>query len=89
MATITAAARWSSPTRLKLLTSRRLYFSAFSSAASPTSAAGFGWADALRVAGDGGRGDESDLSGYFRKVKTCNRGMVSFSSVLTCALVYW
>ena len=89
MATITAAARWSSPTRLKLLTSRRLCFSAFSSAASPTSAAGFGWADALRVAGDSGRGDESDLSGYFRKVKTCNRGMVSFSSVLTCALVYW
>ena len=88
MATITAAARWSCPASLQFLTSRRLRFSA-SSAAPPTSAAGFGWADALRVAGDGGRGDESDLSGYFRKVKTCNRGMVSFSSVLTCALVYW
>ncbi|KAG0543302.1 hypothetical protein BDA96_02G178200 [Sorghum bicolor] len=73
MATITAAARWSSPTRLQLLNSRRLRFSA--SAAPPTSTAGFGWADALRVAVDSGHGDESDLSGYFRKVKTCNRGM--------------
>ncbi|ONM54218.1 Nudix hydrolase 20, chloroplastic [Zea mays] len=74
MATTTAAARWSFPARLQLLTSRRFCFPA-SSAAPPSSVAGFSWADALRVAGDGGRGDESDLSGYFRKVKSCNRGM--------------
>ncbi|CAL5088896.1 unnamed protein product [Urochloa decumbens] len=77
MATIaTAAARCSSPTRSQLLTRRRLPFSvSFSSAAPPAAVAGFGWDDALRVAGDGGRGDESDLSGYFRKVDSCNRGM--------------
>ncbi|CAN6217300.1 unnamed protein product [Urochloa humidicola] len=71
-----AAARCSSPTGRQLLTRRRLPFSvSFSSAAPPAAAADFGWADALRVAADGGRGDESDLSGYFRKVDTCNRGM--------------
>ncbi|CAL5080892.1 unnamed protein product [Urochloa decumbens] len=77
MATIaTAAARCSSPTRRQLLTRRRLPFSvSFSSAAPPAAVAGFGWDDALRVAGDGGRGDVSDLSGYFRKVDSCNRGM--------------
>ena len=82
MATIAAvaAARCSPPTRRQLLTRRRLPFSvSFSSVAPHAAAAGFGWADALRVAGDGGRGDESDLSGYFRKVDICNRGMVSFS----------
>ena len=79
MATV-AAARCSPPTRRQLLTRRRLPFSvSFSSVAPHAAAAGFGWADALRVAGDGGRGDESDLSGYFRKVDICNRGMVSFS----------
>ncbi|TKW32677.1 hypothetical protein SEVIR_2G183100v4 [Setaria viridis] len=78
MATIAAAAaaRCNSPARRQLLTRRCLPFSvSFSSATPPAAAAGFGWADALRVAGDGGRGDESDLSGYFRKVDTCNRGM--------------
>uniref|UniRef100_A0A0E0LZS3 Nudix hydrolase domain-containing protein n=1 Tax=Oryza punctata TaxID=4537 RepID=A0A0E0LZS3_ORYPU len=71
-----AAARRSSPSRLQLLARRRLPFSAYSSAAAPpAAAASFGWEDALRVAADGGRGDESDLSGYFRKVDTCNRGM--------------
>ncbi|PVH64280.1 hypothetical protein PAHAL_2G228200 [Panicum hallii] len=77
MATIAAAAaRGSSPTRRQLLTRRRLPFSvSFSSTAPHAAAAGFGWTDALRVAGDGGRGDESDLSGYFRKVDKCNRGM--------------
>ncbi|WVZ64528.1 hypothetical protein U9M48_014029 [Paspalum notatum var. saurae] len=70
------AARWSSPARLHPLTRRRLRFSAsFSSAMAVPASAGFGWADALRVAGDVGRGDESDLSGYFRKVQICNRGM--------------
>ena len=87
MATIAAAAaRCSSPTRRQLLTRRRLPFSvSFFSVAPHAAAAGFGWADALRVAGDGGRGDESDLSGYFRKVDICNRGMVSFSRAPTCA----
>nr|CAB3456814.1 unnamed protein product [Digitaria exilis] len=76
MATIAGAGRWSSPSRLQLLTRRRLPFTASSSSrAPPAAAAGFGWADALRVAGDGGRGDESDLTGYFRKVDICNRGM--------------
>ncbi|KAG2642746.1 nudix hydrolase 20, chloroplastic-like isoform X2 [Panicum virgatum] len=78
MATVAAvaAARCSPPTRRQLLTRRRLPFSvSFSSVAPHAAAAGFGWADALRVAGDGGRGDESDLSGYFRKVDICNRGM--------------
>ncbi|OEL21826.1 Nudix hydrolase 20, chloroplastic [Dichanthelium oligosanthes] len=76
MATITVAARWSSPSRLQLLTRRRLPFSAsFSSAAPPAAVVGFGWADALRVTSDGGHGDKSDLSGYFRKVDICNRGM--------------
>jgi len=81
MATIAAvaAARCSPPTRRQLLTRRRLPFSVSFSAAPHAATAGFGWADALRVAGDGGRGDESDLSGYFRKVDICNRGMVSFS----------
>ncbi|KAJ1289271.1 hypothetical protein BS78_02G151400 [Paspalum vaginatum] len=70
------AARWSSPARLHPLNSRRLRFSAsFSPAMAVATSAGFGWADALRVAGDVGRGDESDLSGYFRKVQICNRGM--------------
>ena len=87
MATIAAvaAARCSPPTRRQLLTRRRLPFSVSFSAAPHAATAGFGWADALRVAGDGGRGDESDLSGYFRKVDTCNRGMVSFSRAPTCA----
>ncbi|WVZ64509.1 hypothetical protein U9M48_014012 [Paspalum notatum var. saurae] len=70
------AARWSSPARLHPLTRRRLRFSAsFSSVMAVPASAGFGWADALRVAGDVGRGDESDLSGYFRQVQICNRGM--------------
>ena len=86
MATIAAAAaRCSSPTRRQLLIRRRLPFSVSFSAAPHAATAGFGWADALRVAGDGGRGDESDLSGYFRKVDICNRGMVSFSRAPTCA----
>jgi hypothetical protein len=86
MATIaTAAARCSSPTRRHLLTRRRLPFCvSFSSATPPAAMAGFGWADALRVAGDGGCDNESDLTGYFRKVDTCNRGMVSSSRALTC-----
>lgn len=76
-----AAARRSSPSHLRLLARRRLPFSStasFSAAAPPAAAASFGWEDALHVAADGRRGDESDLSGYFRKVDTCNRGMVSF-----------
>ncbi|KAL6655764.1 hypothetical protein ACP70R_006590 [Stipagrostis hirtigluma subsp. patula] len=73
MATVAAAAvRWGSPSQLQLLTRRRL---SCSSGALPAATAGFGWADALRVASDGGRGDEADLSGYFRKVDLCNRGM--------------
>ncbi|KAK3129861.1 hypothetical protein QOZ80_6BG0485740 [Eleusine coracana subsp. coracana] len=78
MATMAAAvARWSSRAHRQHLTRRRrLPFAvSFSSIAPPAAAAGFGWADALRVAGDCGRGDEADLSGYFRKVDTCNRGM--------------
>ncbi|KAL5201262.1 hypothetical protein ABZP36_035616 [Zizania latifolia] len=73
-----AAARRSTPSHLQLLARRRLPFSAaasFSSAAPPAAAASFGWEDALHVAADCGRGDESDLSGYLRKVDTCNRGM--------------
>ncbi len=77
-----AAARRSFPSRLRLLARRRrLPFSStasFSAAAPPAAAASFGWEDALRVAADDRRGDESDLSGYSRKVDTCNRGMVSF-----------
>ena len=76
-----AAARRSSPSHLRLLARRHLPFSStvsFSAAAPPAAAASFGWEDALRVAADDRRGDESDLSGYFRKVDTCNRGMVSF-----------
>lgn len=91
MATMAAAvARWSFPAHWQLLTRRRrLPFSAsFSSTAPPAAAAGFGWADALRVAGDRGRGDEADLSGYLRKVDICNRGMVSIPFVLTCPLVF-
>uniref|UniRef100_A0A0D9XCG9 Nudix hydrolase domain-containing protein n=1 Tax=Leersia perrieri TaxID=77586 RepID=A0A0D9XCG9_9ORYZ len=80
-----AAARRSPHSHFQLLTRRRclrLPFSSSSSAAAfsssaapPAAAASFGWEDALRVAADGGRGDESDLSGYFQKVDTCNRGM--------------
>lgn len=73
-----AAARRSSPSHLRLLARRHLPFSStvsFSAAAPPAAAASFGWEDALRVAADDRRGDESDLSGYFRKVDTCNRGM--------------
>ncbi|EEE69452.1 nudix hydrolase 20, chloroplastic [Oryza sativa Japonica Group] len=74
-----AAARRSFPSRLRLLARRRrLPFSStasFSAAAPPAAAASFGWEDALRVAADDRRGDESDLSGYSRKVDTCNRGM--------------
>ncbi|KAF0913476.1 hypothetical protein E2562_022368 [Oryza meyeriana var. granulata] len=73
-----AAARRSYPSHLQLLARRsHLPFSAAASfsAAPPAAQASFGWEDALRVAADGGRADESDLSGYFRKVDTCNRGM--------------
>jgi hypothetical protein len=85
-----AAARWSCPAHLQLLTQlRRLPFSASFSTTVPRAAAtGFGWADALRVGGDSARGDEADLSGYFQKVDICNRGMVSFPFVLTCPRVY-
>ncbi|VAI31604.1 nudix hydrolase 20, chloroplastic-like [Triticum dicoccoides] len=72
-----AVARRSSPAHLQLVARRRLPFctAASSSSAPPAAAAGFGWADALRVASEFGVGDESDLSGYFRKVDICNRGM--------------
>jgi hypothetical protein len=69
------ARRRSRPARLQLVAIRRLPFCAAASAP-PAAAAGFGWADVLRVASDAGVGDESDLSGYFRKVDICNRGMV-------------
>ncbi|KQJ89816.2 hypothetical protein BRADI_4g28031v3 [Brachypodium distachyon] len=62
---------------LQLVARRRAPFStaASSSSAPSAAAAGFGWTDALRVASDTGLDDESDLSGYFRKVDICNRGM--------------
>jgi hypothetical protein len=78
-----AVARRRSPARLQLVALRRLPFCAAASAP-PAAAASFGWADALRVASDAGVGDESDLSGYFRKVDICNRGMVSFPLAFSC-----
>ncbi|KAM0825000.1 hypothetical protein ACQ4PT_069854 [Festuca glaucescens] len=69
-----AVARRRSPAHIQLVARRRLPFCTAASAA-PAAAAGFSWADALRVASDTGVGDESDLSGYFQKVDICNRGL--------------
>lgn len=66
------------------LTSSLKFRTSYARTISVSGAASFNWDDVHRVSQPeyASEDDSSDLTGFFRKVRNCNRGMVKFDSLV-------
>ena len=79
-----------SPSHTPIKFNKSVKFSTQSVSVSPTNTYTFTWDDVVRISQpDSVPHDSSDLSGFFQKVKICNRGSVIFFClcILTSVLV--